>query len=209
MKKPEIPFNEKERLAALQSCNVLDTSSEVAFDALTKLASQICGTPIALVSLIDESRQWFKSRVGLDAAETHRDISFCGHAILENNVFIIEDSEIDPRFADNPLVTGEPTVRFYAGVPLFTKQGFGLGTLCVIDHVPGKLSKDQIAQLKNLAVGVIELLELKRKSARSISFQALVNAVEDYAICMLDSMAMLQAGIQELQKLKGILKKKL
>lgn len=162
MKTPNKPINELERLKVLHSYRVLDTPTESAFDDLTLLASQICGTPIALVSLIDESRQWFKSHKGLDATETHRDISFCGHAILESDTFIIEDALKDERFSDNPLVIDSPLIRFYAGAQLTSPDGYNIGTLCVIDHQPKKLTSEQIEALNALARKVVSELELRK-----------------------------------------------
>ena len=140
---PPKPENESKRIEALKKLEVLDSEPEPMFDGITELAARICNAPIALVSLVDTNRQWFKSRVGLDATETPRDISFCGHAILSPELFIINDATTDPRFADNPLVVGEPKVRFYAGAPLINKEGLALGTLCVIDQKPGSLSDCQ------------------------------------------------------------------
>ena len=159
------PANERERLAALQQCNVLDTASESAFDDVTQIAAYLCQTPIALVSLIDRDRQWFKSRVGLAVPETDRKLAFCAHAILQDDILIVPDSFADARFADNPLATGEPHVRFYAGVPLITAEGYALGTLCVIDHVPRQITSEQIQTLKALARQVVVQLELRRNFA--------------------------------------------
>ncbi|MCZ8343508.1 MAG: response regulator [Leptospira sp.] len=162
---PPIPENENERLAALYALNLLDTLPEPQFDRLTKLAASICGVPIALVSLIDKDRQWFKSNIGLDVTETARDISFCQHAILDENRFEVEDSHSDPRFATNPLVLGDPKIRFYAGQPLVTPDGFALGTLCVIDRVPRQLSENQREALRLLAEEVVHnILEKKKEN---------------------------------------------
>ena len=168
MLKPALPPTEKKRLRELRSYHVLDTLPERLYDNIAKIASEICGTPIALVSLIDENRQWFKARVGLDATETPRDISFCGHAILQPNVFEVQDAHEDPRFRDNPLVEGGPKIRFYAGAPLRSTTGEQLGTLCVIDHEPKKLTSSQIEALTALADQVVALLEM-RLSAKQLA----------------------------------------
>ena len=157
-----LPETEAARLQILRDYNILDTPSEAEFDDFTLLASQICGTPIALISLIDEERQWFKSRVGLDVPETCRDVAFCAHALHHTEVFVVPDACKDTRFCDNPLVTGEPFVRFYAGAPLLTAGGHALGTLCVIDHEPRTLSPAQQKALQALARQVIARLELRR-----------------------------------------------
>lgn len=151
MIKPEKPANEVERLAALRSLDVLDTLPEECFDRFTRLAQRSFGVPIALVSLVDTERQWFKSSQGLDATETPRDISFCGHAIHEPEVFIVEDTARDERFADNPLVTGDPKIRFYAGCPIAAPCGSRIGTLCLIDREPRRLDEEDLALLRDLA----------------------------------------------------------
>jgi len=157
-----LPANERERLEALLRYEILDTGSERHFDDLTLLASNICQTPIALVSLVDKGRQWFKARVGLSVSETSREVSFCARAILQPNLFIVRDATEDARFADNPLVTNEPKIRFYAGMPLFTADGkHALGTLCVIDRVPRELSATQKESIEALAHQVQALLELR------------------------------------------------
>lgn len=158
----ELPANEMQRLQELRSYGVLDTMPEAAYDAITYLAAQICDVPIALVSLVDEHRQWFKSRVGLDAPETPRDVAFCSHAILEpSELFVVRDAALDVRFVDNPLVVGDPSIRFYAGAPLQTRSGEAMGTLCVIDREPRILTADQQKALRALATQVVALFELR------------------------------------------------
>jgi len=156
--------NEDERLAALHSYHILDTAEEKDFDDLTTLASVICQTPIALVSLVDKNRQWFKSHKGLEATETSRDYSFCAHGIASpNHIFIVPDATLDERFKDNPLVTGDPKIVFYAGMPLVNADGFALGSLCVIDQQKRELTAEQINALTVLAKQVTDKLELKKK----------------------------------------------
>lgn len=157
-----IPPDEALRLKELEATGVLDTAPEPAFDELVELASELCGTPIALVSLVDADRQWFKARVGLDAGETPRDVSFCGHVVGNDAMLLVPDAQRDPRFADNPLVTGSPKVRFYAGCPLRTEAGHVLGTLCVIDHQPNMISEKQRRQLEVLARQVADQLKMRR-----------------------------------------------
>ena len=166
MLKPEIPHNEQERLKELRRLNILDSEQEKDFDELVELASIICGVPISLVTLIDADRQWFKSKKGLEADSTHRDVSFCGHAILEDDIFIIENAVADKRFYDNPFVTEDPHIRFYAGMPIKSENGFNLGTLCVIDSKPKKLSETQIKALKILGGQASKLIELRDKKMK-------------------------------------------
>lgn len=164
MQHPKAPPDEQERLRALRALEILDTPPEPSFDALTALASHLAGTPVALVSLVDEHRQWFKSHHGLAATETPREVSFCGHVVAEGAPLLVADASQDERFADNPLVTGEPRVLFYAGFPLRTQDGLVLGTLCAIDHRPRQLSPQQHEHLELLANQVAELLALRRQN---------------------------------------------
>jgi len=154
--------NEEARLAALHQYQILDTEPEAAFDNLARLAAQICDVPIVCVSLLDKSRQWFKSHIGLEVSETPREIAFCTHTILQPEPLVVPDALSDPRFAANPLVTGDPNIRFYAGVPLVTPQGYALGTLCLIDRVPRELTPGQLDALQALAQQVMAQLELHR-----------------------------------------------
>ena len=171
MKAPP-PTNEAERLAALKEYHILDTGTEQSYDDITTLAAHICEVPVAMISLVDEDRQWFKSKVGLEQQQTSRDVAFCAHAILQNEPFVVRDATKDRRFADNALVTGEPHVRFYAGIPLINPEGLALGTLCVVDHQPRRLSAKQQEALQALSRQVMALLELRRVSAH------LANALE-------------------------------
>ena len=158
------PKNEGRRLKVLWQYEVLDTVPEEMFDDLTELAASICEAPIALVSLVDEDRQWFKSAHGLNQRETSRDISFCAHAICHSGLFIISDARKDKRFKDNPMVVGSPKIRFYAGSPLVTADGYALGTLCVLDQLPRTLTSFQKRALQLLARVVVSQLELRRQA---------------------------------------------
>ncbi|GAA0361629.1 hypothetical protein GCM10009092_27480 [Bowmanella denitrificans] len=158
-----LPDTEQQRLEALAAYEILDTDAEQAFDDLAKLAAQLCQTPIALISLVDPSRQWFKAKVGVEACETSRDIAFCAHAILQTELFEITDARQDPRFANNPLVTGPPHIRFYAGTQLVTPQGHAIGTLCAISDQPKSLTQEQRQGLESLGRAVISQMELRRK----------------------------------------------
>lgn len=158
-----LPADETGRIEALQSYEVLDSKPEQEFDDLTLLASHICQTPIALISLVDRDRQWFKSNKGLSASETSRDIAFCAHAILDREVMVVPDTAADQRFATNPLVTGNPKIRFYAGAPLVTPDGHALGTICVLDAVPRELTEQQESALRALSRQVVLQLELRRR----------------------------------------------
>lgn len=161
--------SEAARLKALESYQILDTHPEEAFDRITRLASAVLQCPIALVSLVDSHRQWFKSKIGLDVSETSRDISFCTHAIMTDEVFVVEDATTDDRFASNPLVTAGPKIKFYAGAPLVTVEGHRLGTLCVIDQDTRKLMPGHNDLLTDLAGLVMDAMELHRLKSAVIS----------------------------------------
>ncbi|MEO7275929.1 MAG: ATP-binding protein [Vicinamibacterales bacterium] len=154
-------MSETERLESLHRYRILDTEPEQAFDDLTLLASYVCGTPIALITLVDADRQWFKSKIGLSASETSRSVSFCAHAIQQTGLYIVPDATHDEKFRENPFVTGDPNIRFYAGAPLITPDGQALGTLCVIDRVPRTLTPAQIDALEALRRQVQAQLELR------------------------------------------------
>jgi GAF domain-containing protein len=159
---PSLSMNDAARLAALQKYAILDSEPEQAFDDLTLLASYVCKTPIALISLVDEDRQWFKSKVGISATQTSRDIAFCSTAIQQPDVFVVPDALQDERFRTNPLVISEPNIRFYAGAPLINEDGYALGTLCVIDLAPRELGPEQEAALKALSRLVLMQMEFRR-----------------------------------------------
>jgi len=151
LQKPSVPPDETVRLLSLHSLRILDSAPEERFDRVTGMAQRLFGVDICLVSLVDSDRQWFKSRQGLDACETPREVSFCGHAILQERAFVVEDAHADERFADNPLVTGDPNVRFYAGYPVHGPDGRRIGTLCLIDKEPRSFSDSEVQTLKDFA----------------------------------------------------------
>ncbi len=165
MRDAPIPGNEEQRLQAVHELQILDTPAEEAFDRVTRLAAHLLDVPIALVSILDSERQWFKSMIGLPVRETPRRISFCGHAIEHDGVFVVPDARADPRFADNPLVCGEPNIAFYAGVTLHSPDGLPLGTLCVIDRKPRNPSEQDIGRLQDLAAIVQQNLNLHAVAA--------------------------------------------
>jgi diguanylate cyclase (GGDEF)-like protein len=166
MTRPEKPANEPQRQALLDSYRILDSEDEQAYDDLVTIAASICDTPIAAISLLDKDRQWFKARTGLEARQTSRDISFCGHMILDpTQLMVVPDAQADRRFHDNPLVTGDLGVRFYAGAPLLAPDGQALGALCVLDDKPRQLSIKQTDALRALSRQVMYLMELRRISA--------------------------------------------
>jgi GAF domain-containing protein len=164
MKAP-IPRNEAGRLAALKEYHILDTGTEQSYDDITAVAAHICDVPIAMISLVDDTRQWFKSRVGMVQQETPREVAFCAHAIFRHGPFVVQDAKKDRRFADNPLVTGEPRIRFYAGFPLVNPDGLALGALCAVDQKPRQLSTEQERAMQSLARLVMVLLESRRTAA--------------------------------------------
>lgn len=174
-----LPPNEADRIKALHSYQILDTVAEQAFDDLVVLAAHICNTPIALVSLVDAERQWFKAKIGLAVTETPRELAFCAHAILQpDKLLVVPNTLEDERFATNPLVTSEPKIRFYAGIPLTTSEGYGLGTLCVIDHVPRNLNLQQVEALKTLGRQVSAQLELRRKLSNLVQLNQVLREAE-------------------------------
>lgn len=183
--KADLPANEAERLAALRRYDILDSGAEQAYDDLTRLAAHIAGTPMALISLIDRERQWFKSRIGIDAGETSRDVAFCAHAILQpDKTLVVPDATRDRRFSDNPAVTGDLHVRFYAGSPLVTPDHLALGTLCVVDRRPREFAPEQLAALEALSRQVVALFELRRLAAElrdeAANRQVYLEQLEDY-----------------------------
>jgi GAF domain-containing protein len=163
--KAAVPQNEAARLAALRTYAIVDTPPEEAFNEITHLASHICQCPIATISLIEADRQWYKAKLGIDIDETPRDVAFCAHTILQQEIVIVKDARLDPRFADNPVVTGPPFVRFYAGVPLLTPDGHALGTLCVVDTEPRELTFEQAWALDSLRRHTVAHLELRKALA--------------------------------------------
>ena len=160
--KAELPSNEAACLEALLNYRIIDTLPEASCDDIIWLASELCATPMAAMSLIDSSRRWFKSKVGLTISETSRDVSLCAHALLQPDITVVNDVQADERFVDNPLVTGDPWIRFYAGAPLITPKGEAVGTLCVIDQVQRKLTEPQLNSLRVLSRQVMAQLELRR-----------------------------------------------
>ena len=206
---PIHPPDEPERLAALCRLHLLDTPPDDRFDRITRTAQRMFGVPIATVTLVDGDRQWFKASIGLDVAETSRDVSFCGHAILQEDPFIIADAALDPRFADNPLVTGAPHIRFYAGVPLHESRGWRVGTLCLIDRVPRELSELEIAALRDLAMWAeteLNLYTLQQATAitreKETRLQAIIEHAGD-AIVTIDDAGLVETFNPAAQRIFG------
>lgn len=185
------PINDSQRLDILRKYEILDSEAEKEFDDLTQLASFICNTPISIVTFIDEDRQWFKSKVGFDGIEGPRDPSFCGHVVCEDEVMVINDATKDDRFFDNPAVTGDFHLRFYAGAPLIDKTGFKLGSLCVVDKKPREISKEQIDALKKLSRMVVAQMELRLELKKQIERE---NIVKINSMQMLHSAKMSTLG---------------
>jgi anti-sigma regulatory factor (Ser/Thr protein kinase) len=199
---PDMIIDEPGRLAALRRYRILDTDPERAFDDLTLLASHICGTPIALISLVDADRQWFKSRIGLSIAETSRSVSFCTHVIQQRDLFVVPDARIDATFRDNPFVVGEDGIRFYAGAPLVTPQGYALGTLCVLDKVPRTLTAQQVEALEALRRQVEAQLELR---ANLLDLEAALEARNRAEALQLELIGELRASLDNVNKLSGLI----
>jgi anti-sigma regulatory factor (Ser/Thr protein kinase) len=200
--KPSLHPEEQARLAALRDYKILDTAPEKAFDDLTLIASQICETPIALITLIDSERQWFKSRVGVEVDETPRDLAFCAFAILQKDLLVVEDASKDPRFSDNPLVQADPKIRFYAGAQLCSSDALPLGTLCVLDRKPRRLSENQFSALKALSRQVQAQLELRRnliELKQSLELRDEAERVQQQLILEL------QRSFEDTKRLSGLL----
>ena len=198
---PFLPENEHERLAALQALKILDTEAEERFDRITRVAQRLFAVPIALISLVDATRQWFKSRQGLAIAETPRQVSFCGHAIGGDDALVIPDARQDPRFLTNPLVANEPHVRFYAGYPLRSPEGHKRGTLCIMDCRPRTMSADNLQLLRDLASwahGELNAQQLSHAMVRQRDTEARLRAAEAELAAALEAQ---QAANEQLERL--------
>ena len=200
--KPPVPPDERERLARLRSYAILDTQPEPGFDDLVQLAAHLFRAPMALVSLVDSERQWFKARVGLEACETSRDVAFCAHAIVERDPLVVPDARLDPRFAQNELVTGAPNIRFYVGAPLLAGSGSALGTLCVVDTEPRTATPESVAMLQKLAAMVVDRLELRR----NLEELRVALAARDAADAAREqTVTELRAALDRVRQLEGLL----
>jgi GAF domain-containing protein len=173
-----LPANEAQRLAALRAYNILDSAPEQLYDDVVKLVTYVCQVPMATISLVDEHRQWFKSRIGVEDQETSREISFCAHTILGNKPLMVRDATEDPRFAASPLVTGPTHVRFYGGFPLIAPDGHALGSLCAMDRTPRELTQEQQTAMTALSNQVMALLELRRVSSQMAAALERIKALE-------------------------------
>lgn len=193
---------EARRLTALRSYRILDTDPEQRFDDLSLLASYVCQTPIALLSLVDADRQWFKARKGIEASETPRNVAFCAHAILQRDILVVPDALEDERFRDNPLVVSDPHIRFYAGAPLITPDGHALGTLCVIDRRPRKLSQEQLEALEALRNQAVAQLELRRNL---IELKQALNERDVAEDKQRELVEQLQSSLENVRKLSGLI----
>lgn len=203
-----IPSDEPERLKSLKQYCILDTLSEQSYNDLTTIAAEICGTPISLISLIDENRQWFKSRYGIDATETPREYAFCAHAICQpDRMLVVPNALKDHRFANNPLVTSDPNIRFYAGAPLVTSEGLAIGTICVIDHVPRQLTRQQVEALSALSRQTMVQLELRRKTFDLQESQASLERLNQELQKHLESLNQRNADIINLGKVSDFLQR--
>lgn len=193
----DLKSKELERLRNLFSYNILDSDDELSFDNITRIASQICGTPISLISLLDDKRQWFKSRLGLEVESTPREIAFCHHTIQGENVMEVNDATKDQRFESNPLVTGFPNIRFYAGAPLKTPEGYNLGTLCVIDTKVNSLTAEQTETLRILADQVVELIILHKRNRELLAAKELLEEQQNLLVTKtrLQSIGELAGGV--------------
>lgn len=193
---------EAQRLKALHGYRILDTEPEACFDDLSLLASQICDTPIALLTLVDDKRQWFKSKTGIDATETPRQVAFCAHAIQQPNLLIVPDTLKDERFRDNPLVVSDPGIRFYAGAPLITPEGHALGTLCVVDRKPRELTEEQLTALRALRNQAVAQLELRRNL---IDLKQALKERDAAEAKQLELVEELQASLGNVKKLSALM----
>lgn len=201
----KIGNNESERIAVLKSLNILDSEEELEYDSLVSVAAKICKTPISLITLVDEDRQWFKAKYGLTASETKREVGFCAHAINDpDELFVVKDARQDERFFDNPLVAGGPNIVFYAGAPIVTKEGFALGTLCVIDNVVKELTKEQKDMLSSLAHQVSVLLELRKAKIENKLAIEKISSLEKFR---LEAIQEFKAPLNSLSILISFLKK--